>query len=78
MFCIPVCMCLLLAGTGQMFVADAENRRVCVFNEDGVFARSWLCGTTIDSHPFHPSHITVIGKRLYVCDRVHASLQVFE
>ncbi len=67
------------APNGEMFVADYENHRVCVFSADGdTLLRTWGTNGTADGQFQAPTALALVNSKLFVLDQGSARVQVFE
>ncbi len=66
-------------GAGNVYVADAHNHRVQVFNINGQFLRKWSSEGTADGQFKIPQGIAVDGAgNVYVADTHNHRVQVFD
>ena len=65
---------IAIAGA-EVFVSDARNRRIQVFDLDGAFKRAF--GATGDGTLGRPMNLTIAGDALYVADYWNDRVEVF-
>ena len=73
---IPTAICVFL---GEIFVLDTQNLRICVFQNDGTFLRSWGSpGKQPGEFSASASDLCCAEGNLYVSDTGNERIQVFD
>ena len=69
-----------VAASGEINVADQENKRVCVFPEDGGdMIRSWSSkGVGVVGQLDYPATLAIVDQQLFVMEGSGVLVQVFE
>jgi tripartite motif-containing protein 71 len=64
--------------TGEVYVVDASNRRIQVFDLNGNFRRKWGSYGSDDGQFDFPAGIDVYNNEIYVVDTNNYRIQVFD